>query len=179
MQCMDIESCPILMSVNLSTSSRKQFLYYNRCLNLRIFFFIWFLISFTNWLLKNFPSNHLSKVRRDLQSSSEIANNKKTVVGIVSCDKWCIKVYNVSKLDHLFYFFSAYDDSWSIRVGFVLPFQGYGDNLKTFRDQVMKQPERLLFSNARLNKVIFQDSEKVWHLPLQVYYHHALFHARS
>ncbi|CAB4018458.1 FAD linked oxidase domain-containing [Paramuricea clavata] len=38
--------------------------------------------------------------------------------------------------------------------------EGYGDNLKTFRKQVMKQPERLLFSNARLNKVIFQDSEK-------------------
>jgi hypothetical protein len=65
-----------------------------------------------------------------------------------------------------------------LQVLAFLSFQGYGDNLKTFRDQVMKQPERLLFSNERLNKVIFRDSEKVWHLPLLVYYHHE-FHARS
>ncbi|CAB4015885.1 Hypothetical predicted protein [Paramuricea clavata] len=37
--------------------------------------------------------------------------------------------------------------------------KGYGENLKTFRNQVT-EPEKLLFSNARLNKVIFQDSEK-------------------
>jgi hypothetical protein len=48
-----------------------------------------------------------------------------------------------------------------LQVLAFLSFQGYGDNLKTFRDQVMKQPERLLFSNERLNKVIFRDSEKV------------------
>ena len=69
-------------------------------------------------------------------------------------------MYNVSKIT-FFISFLLMTIPDQLQVLAFLSFQGYGDNLKTFRDQVMKQPERLLFSNARLNKVIFQDSEKV------------------
>ena len=55
---------------------------------------------------------------------------------------------------------SFFDDSELISiVGIVLSLQGYGDNLKKFRNQV-PQPERLLFSNEMLNRVIFSDSSK-------------------
>ena len=45
-------------------------------------------------------------------------------------------------------------------VGIVLSLQGYGDNLTKFQNQV-PQPERLLFSNEMLNRVVFsKPSEK-------------------
>ena len=69
-------------------------------------------------------------------------------------------MYNVSKIT-FFISFLLMTIPDQLQVLAFLSFQGYGDNLKTFRDQVMKQPERLLFSNERLNKVIFRDSEKV------------------
>ena len=45
-------------------------------------------------------------------------------------------------------------------ISVSINFQAYGDNLKTFRDQVTKE-EQLLFSNETLNKALFEDALKV------------------
>lgn len=45
-------------------------------------------------------------------------------------------------------------------ISVSINFQAYGNNLKTFRDQVTKE-EQLLFSNETLNKALFEDALKV------------------
>ena len=45
-------------------------------------------------------------------------------------------------------------------ISVSINFQAYGDNLKTFREQVTPD-EKLLFSNEALNKALFDDALKV------------------
>lgn len=45
-------------------------------------------------------------------------------------------------------------------ISVSINFQAYGDNLKTFRDQVTPD-EKLLFSNKTLNKALMDDPPEV------------------
>lgn len=45
-------------------------------------------------------------------------------------------------------------------ISVSINFQAYGDNLKTFRDQVTPD-EKLLFSNETLNKALMDDPPEV------------------